>query len=231
MRFAAVGAIAGILAISGSASAQEDSGASSELRKIKDRLASMKITLDFQNAKLEDVISYFQEYSGLNFHLDAEVAKEGQEQARVNIKLKDVSLKTALKLVLNPRDLGCVYRDGVLLITTKARLGGMTVTRVYDVRDLLFRIRDFAGPRVELTTPGGAGAALAGASFTVEEEPKSEITEDFITELIRTNTGDKSWEDASATSVSLVNGLLVISQSKPVHEEIRHLLDLLRQFK
>ncbi|HEY3227423.1 MAG TPA: hypothetical protein VGK61_10575 [Planctomycetota bacterium] len=224
-------ALAGLLALCGSASAQEDSGASQEIRKVKDRLASMRITLDFQNAKLEDVIAYFQEYSGLNFHLDAEVAKAGEEPARVTIKLKDVSLKTALKLVLNPRDLGCVYRDGVLLITSKARLGGMTVTRVYDVRDLLFRIRDFPGPRVELVAPGGAGAALAGASFTIEEEPKSAITEDFLADLIKTNTGDKSWEDAGATSVSQVNGLLVISQSKPVHEEIRRLLDLLRQFK
>ncbi len=218
-----------VAAIGGTALAQETGP--DPVKKIKDQIASIKITLDFTNAKLEEVIAYFQEYSGLNFHLDSDArAKEG-EDSKVTIKLKDVTLKTALKLILNPRDLACVYRDGVLLIASKAKLGSLTVTRVYDVRDLLFRLRDFAGPRVELTVPGGAGAALAGASFTLEEEPKGELTEEFLTDLIKTNTGERSWDDSSATSISQINGLLVISQSKPVHEEIRRLLDLLRQFK
>jgi len=222
-------AAAAIAMIGGTALAQE-SGAD-PVKRLRDKLATMKISLDFNNAKLDEVIAYFQEYSGLNFHLDPDARSKDGEESRVTLKLKDVTLRTALKLVLNPRDLGCVYRDGVIVIATKAKLGSQTVTRVYDVRDLLFRLRDFAGPRVELTVPGGAGAALAGASFTLEEEPKGEITEEFLTDLIKTNTGERSWDDNSAASITQFNGLLVISQSKPVHEEIRRLLDLLRQFK
>lgn len=222
-------AAAVIAAFGGSVAAQDSSGADS-VKRVKDRIASIRITLDFTNARLDEVIAYFQEYSGLNFHLDPDARKEGDDD-KVTIKVKDVSLKTALKLVLNPRELGCVYQDGVLVIKSKAKLGAQTVTRVYDVRDLVFRLRDFAGPRVELTVPGGAGAALAGASFTLEEEPKGELTEEFLQDLIKTNTGERSWDDSSAVSISQVNGLLVISQSKPVHEEIRRLLDLLRQFK
>ena len=216
--------------LAGTASAQEDSRGALEVQRVRDKLATMKIDLDFTNAKLEDVVAYLQEYSGLNFHLDADARKDGEAESRITLKLKQVTIKSALKLVLNPRDLGCVYRDGVILITTKAKLGNQTVTRVYDVRDLLFRIRDFAGPRVELTVPGGGGA-LAGATFTLEEEPESQITEDFLLELIKSNTGERSWDENSAASISQVNGLLVISQSKPVHEEIRNLLNLLRQFK
>jgi hypothetical protein len=203
------------------------------VQTLRDKLASIKLpSLDFNNAKLDEVIAYFQEYSGLNFHLDPDArAKEGEDGGRITLRLKDVTLKTALKLLLNPRDLGAVYRDGVIVIAPKAKLGSLTVTRVYDVRDLLFRLRDFAGPRVELSVPGGAGAALAGASFTLEEEPKGEITEEFLADLIKTNTGDRSWDDSTAATISQINGLLVISQSKPVHEEIRRLLDLLRQFK
>ncbi|HZN61386.1 MAG TPA: hypothetical protein VFC90_03175 [Planctomycetota bacterium] len=222
-------AAAAIAMIGGTALAQE-SGAD-PVKRLRDKLATMKISLDFNNAKLDEVIAYFQEYSGLNFHLDPDARSKDGEESKVTLKLKDVTLRTALKLVLNPRDLGCVYRDGVIVIATKAKLGSQTVTRVYDVRDLLFRLRDFAGPRVELTVPGGAGAALAGASFTLEEEPKGEITEEFLTDLIKTNTGERSWDDNSAASITQFNGLLVISQSKPVHEEIRRLLDLLRQFK
>jgi hypothetical protein len=227
MRLLAGFLAAGLMAVG--AAAQEDS--SDPARRVRDRLASMRIDLDFTNARLDEVIAYFQEFSGLNFHLDADSrVKEGEEGNKVTIKLKGVTLRTALKLVLGPRDLGAVYREGVIVIQSKAKLGNQTVTRVYDVRDLVFRLRDFAGPRVELTVPG-SGAALAGASFILEEEPKGELTEEFLSELIKTNTGERSWEDNSAASISQINGLLVISQSKPVHEEIRRLLDLLRQFK
>lgn len=212
------------------AAAQE--GSSDPVGKVRERISTMRITIDFNNTRLEEVVAYLQEYTGLNFHLDADArAKEGEDAAKVTLKLKDVTVKTALKLILNPRDLGCIYRDGVILVASKARLGGETVTRVYDARDLLFRLRDFAGPRVELAVPGGAGGALAGASFAIDEEPKGELTEEFLTDLIKSNTGSKTWDENSAASISQINGLLVISQSKPVHEEIRHLLDLLRQFK
>ena len=40
------------------------------------------------------------------------------------------------------------------------------------------------------------------------------------------------WDDSFTTSIDLMKtGLLVVSQSKAVHEEIRRLLDQLRQFK
>lgn len=228
MRHAAAILAAGLLAVGAQA---QDSG-SDPAQRVRDRLASMKIDIDFTNAKLEEVIAYFQEYSGLNFHLDADVRpKEGEDANRVTIKLKGVTMKTALKLILGPRELGAIYRDGVILIQPKSKLGSQTVTRIYEVRDLTLRLRDFAGPRVELTVPGGAGAAIAGATFMIEEEPKGEITEDFLVDLIKTNTGERSWDDNAGASITQVSGLLVISQSKSVHDEIRRLLDLLRQFK
>ncbi len=216
-----------ILAIGVRASAQED-GAET-VRRLRDKLAATKITLDFTNAKLDEVVAYVQEFSGLNFHIDEAARAKDDASDRITIKLKDVSLRAALRLVLHPRDLRCVYRNGVIVVTTKARLGSQTITRVYEARDLMLALQDFQGPRVELTAPGGAGQGLAGATFILED-PRVTLDKDFLTELIKTTTGENSWEDG-ANSIVEINGLIVISQSRQVHEEIQRFLDRLRMFK
>ena len=68
-----------------------------------------------------------------------------------------------------------------------------------------------------------------GATFTIDE-PHTIISEDFLVEMIKLNTGDRSWDENQTTSVSLTRGLLLVSQSRRVHEEIRQLINLLRQF-
>ena len=225
MRHIAAGLIAVVLASAGPAFAQERGTDSA--RVVRERLASLRLSIDFTNAKLEEAIAYFQEFSGLNFHLDASArAKDGEDVVRVTMKLKDVSMKTALKLILNPRDLGCVYRDGVIVVAAKSRLGSETVTRVYDIRDVLSTLQDFPGPKFELDkkNPG-----LEFAPF-LSDDPKATFTEESIMDLVKTSTGERTWEDAQA-SISQVNGLLIVAQSKTVHEEVRRLLDLLRQYK
>jgi hypothetical protein len=182
------------------------------------RLASV----DFKNATLDDVVSYFRECSGLNFHLDSAA---WANDARVTLRLKDVPLMTALKLVLKPRDLECVIRDGVIVIAPRA--GSQTVTRVYDTRDLMLGLEDFPGPRMELRTPGmGLGM---GCYFIPIEEPRVNGSADFLADLVKANTGGARWE--SETSITMVNGLMVVTQSQAVHEEIQVLLNLLRPYK
>jgi hypothetical protein len=99
---------------------------------------------------------------------------------------------------------------------------------VYEARDLMLGIKDFAGPRMELRPPGDHG--LIGCVFLLPDEPEVLLGSEILLDLLKANTGGASWDDGSA-SISEVNGLLIVSQSKAVHEEIRTLLDLLRQYK
>ena len=203
----------------GAARAQEDGV--DPARRTREKLGSLRLDVDFSNAKVADVIAYFREYSGLNFHLDADVKDDA-----VTMKLKNVTLRTALKLVLGPRDLGCVYRGGVLLITPKAKLDTQAVTRIYDVRDLQFQLQDFPGPKFELGEKPGLDP---GIIFT--DEPKVTFTEDVIVDLIKTNVGSRGWDESPGVSITLANGLLVVSQTPAIHEEVRGFLDRLRQYK
>ncbi len=214
--------------------AQEGGSEAVDQRKaeVVNKLNSMRISVDFNNTSLEEAISFLRDFSGLNIIVDAEVyQKQAEDQLKITLKVKDLLLKSVLKLMLSARDLTAMYKEGVLLVVPKGKIDKSVTLQLYDVRDLLVKIQDFPGPKVELVSPQkGGGGPLTGATFTLEE-PRSTITEEFITDMVKQNTGDKSWDENPNASITLTNGVLVVSQSKRVHEEIKRFVNLLRQFK
>jgi len=224
-------AILGILALP--ALAQEGTSETDPRKQeVLNKLNTMRVTVDFSNSTLEEAISYLRDFTNLNIIVDAEVYKnQSEDQLKVTLKVKDLLLKSVLKLMLNSRELTAMYKEGVVLIVPKGKIDKAVTLQLYDVRDLLVKIQDFAGPKVELVSPSkGGGGPLTGATFTLEE-PRSTITEEFITEMVKQNTGDKSWDENPNASINLTNGVMVVSQSKRVHEEIKRFINLLRQFK
>jgi type II secretory pathway component GspD/PulD (secretin) len=199
---------------------------------VLNKLNTLRLSVDFDGTPLEDAVNFLREFSSINIVIDAEVStKLSGDQSKVTLKVKDLTLKSVLKLMLSTRDLSAVYKEGVVLVVPKGRLDKAVSLQIYDVRDLLVKLQDFPGPKVELVSPSaGAGGPLTGATFSLEE-PKSTITEEFITEMVKQNTGDRTWDENPNASITLANGMLLVSQSRRVHEEVRRLLGLLRQFK
>jgi type II secretory pathway component GspD/PulD (secretin) len=210
--------------------AQESNEVDPRKAEVVSKLNTMRVSVDFKDQTLDEALSFLRDFSGLNLVVDAEVAQKNPD-LKITLRVKDLLLKSCLKLMLSGPNLTATYKDGVILVVPKDRVDKVVVLQIYDVNDLLVKIQDFVGPRVELVSPqaGGAGP-LTGATFTLDE-PKSTITEEFITEMIKSNTGDKTWDENPNASINLTNGRLIVSQSKRVHEEIRHLINLLRQFK
>jgi type II secretory pathway component GspD/PulD (secretin) len=230
MRTKLVMAILAGACMAGVAAAQEE--VDPRKQEILNKLNSQRISVDFKDIALDEAMNFVRDFTGINIFIDPDVhTKLSEDQLKVNLKVKDLLLKSALKLILQAKELSATYKDGVLIIQPKEKQSASLVTRIYDVRDLLLKIQDFPGPKVELSSPSSGGGALTGASFQLDEEPKTTITEDFMTELIKTNTGDKSWEDNPNASITLANGLLIVTQSRKVHEEVDRMLNLLRQFK
>jgi len=231
MKTITTAAFLGILALPAWA---QEGGNESDPRKqeVLNKLNTMRITVDFANVTLEEAVGYLRDFSGLNIVVDADVYKnQSEDQLKVTLKVKDLLLKSVLKLMLNSRELTAMYKEGVVLVIPKGKIDKAVTLQLYDVRDLLVKIQDFAGPKVELVSPSkGGGGPLTGATFTLEE-PRSTITEEFITEMVKQNTGDKSWDENPNASITLTNGVMVVSQSKRVHEEIKRFINLLRQFK
>jgi len=216
------------------AAAQEGGTETTDPRKaeVVNKLNTMRVSVDFNNQTMEEAISFLRDFTGINIVIDAEVYKsQSEDQLKVTLKVKDLLLKSVLKLMLSSRELTAMYKEGVVLVVPKGKIDKAVTLQLYDVRDLLVKIQDFAGPKVELVSPQkGGGGPLTGATFTLEE-PRSTITEEFITDMVKQNTGDKSWDENPNASITLTNGVLVVSQSKRVHEEVKRFINLLRQFK
>lgn len=97
------------------------------------------VSIDFTATPIVDVVDYFHHELGVNVVLD----KKGFELAQVELKtpvtiyLKDVTIRTALELILWPLQLAAVPRDGVLLFTDSTETAQFLTTRVYSIPDLL----------------------------------------------------------------------------------------------
>jgi hypothetical protein len=185
---------------------------SESVQKIKQALRAPLHSngLEFSEQPLADVVNQLQEEYQIPIKLDKPaldaIGIRADEPATISVN--NVSLKAALRLMLKSLQLTYVIQDEVLIITTPDEADKMLVTCVYDVRDLAA-----ANKQPE---PKGASARadynpLIGA----------------ITECIAKDTWHENGGGDAAIR-PLQPGLLVISQTAAVHEEICELLAAIR---
>ena len=184
------------------------------------KLNNIKVTLDFQNTPLDQVVDYLREISGLNIFVDSKVR---DKNIVVSLKVTEISLRSIFSLMLKPQGCGVMFRDGVLQLMLKEDIADKTMRmEIYDCRDILYPIQQFPGIDLDLST-------ISGVIATPAEDPVG--GEMPIEELVRAHTGGRSWEENSKASIKMQNGLLVIKNTPEVHQQVRRLLDLLRANK
>jgi hypothetical protein len=195
--------------------------------EILSKLANMKISVDFTDAALPDVLDFIRSFSGIDFVMDLKVRERlGDEQMKVSLKVNDLPLRSTLRILLAGKGLTAVYREGVLVIVPKEEADKDVVLRIYDVRDLMMKIEDHPGPVIELRPPqAGTGGIIINLG---EEKPPP--SPEFMVDMIKRNCGGATWDNPNA-SISLNGGLLMVSQSPKVHLEVVLMIDKLRQYK
>ena len=189
-------------------------------------LDSTRVSVDYKDAPLEDVIAFLREQTGLNFHLGPD-----HSDARVTLVLRDVSARTVLKFALRPHDLSAAWRDGAVVIESRESTGGKTVMRMYDVRALEFGYRQFSNTD---TIDSFCGTCIAAAGVRLMDDGIVEFGRSaagFLLDLVTIQTGGSSWDEDSRTSITLSNGRLVVTQAPAVHLEITKLLKNLEQYR
>ncbi len=111
-----------------------------------ERRLKTPVLLKYQDTPLSEVVAGLSELAGINIHLDPRgLSQEGIESSTpVTISLsKEISLKSALNLILEPLHLSYVIKDEVLKITSEQLRDGETYSKVYNVSDLVIPIPNF----------------------------------------------------------------------------------------
>ncbi|MDP6764375.1 MAG: hypothetical protein QF903_12225 [Planctomycetota bacterium] len=121
-----------------------------------------------------------------------------------------------------------IRHDAVLLTTTEKALG-KPVVQHHDVRDLVFGLTDFMGPRIdrirlldEMEDEDGGGP-FGG----IGERPEMINIDDLAT-MIQENVGVGTWDDGA--SIESYEGHIIIVHTPAVQTEVRQFLEDLRRF-
>jgi len=164
--------------------------------------------MEFIDTPLADVVAYLKDYHHIEIQLDKKALDDSgvATDTPVTKNLKDVTLKSALRVMLRELNLTYVTQDGVLLITTPEEAESRLTTKVYPVEDLVL-------------VPG---------------ESKDEVLADFdsLIEVITSTVGPTTWDEVGGPgSVQpFPNKLaIILSQTEEVHEEVEDLLRMLRR--
>lgn len=163
--------------------------------------------LDFFDQPLSDVIEYLKQKHGIEIQVDHGALKIAgvAADAPVSQSLREVTLESALGLVLGELGLTSVVRDEVLLITSSAAAKSMVETRVYPVYDLVM-------------IPAGQLPPVDGLDYDSLIAVLSEVA---------------AAEDAASNPLRVYRpaGALIVTRSLPAHRRIERLLADLRRTK
>lgn len=156
--------------------------------------------LDFVETPLKDVMTQLQEDYAIPIQIDVAALEENgmNLDSQVTVNIHNVSLQSALRLMLKHLNLTTIYQDECLMITTNDAAEKRTELCVYDVHDV---VGDDANELRELTTT--------------------------ITDCVATDTWSENGGGTANIRI-VRPALLVISQSQATHDEIRRLLTAIR---
>jgi general secretion pathway protein D len=111
-----------------------------------ERRLKTPVMLRYEDTPLTEVMEGLSQLTGVNIHLDPRgLTQEGvNTDTPVTINLsKEIQLKSALNLILEPLHLTYVVTDEVLKITSEQLRDGELLTKPYNVADLVIPIPNF----------------------------------------------------------------------------------------
>jgi len=159
-------------------------------------------SIDMVDMPLEEVAAYLMDAHYIQILLDTQALEDvgASADTPVTMHVKNITLASALELMLQAHDLTWLVQHGVLLITSNDRASEQVSTRMYPVGDLLTKNGEKAFDYAPLVN------------------------------VLTTTIAPTSWHEVGGSgSVVPYNGVLVIAQTEQVHQQAEQLLMGLRR--
>ncbi len=197
-------------------------------------LKTRKVTLNFPDTPLSDVIQFLQDITGLNITVASSI---DAEDITISLTLRDIRLEDALNIILEQAGLAKTFSNETLLITEPEEAVGEVYLDILDVQDILSRTQDFPGPTIQVSGDtggggGGGGGGAAGAGTLVfddeEEGLETGIDADKLIELLEGALPETAF-DPEGSSLEIHRGQLLLNSTREVHREVTRILDNLRK--
>jgi beta-lactamase regulating signal transducer with metallopeptidase domain len=201
--------------------------------------------VNLEGMPLADVIEFLRDTGGVNIFVNWKALEAAgiDRKEPVTARMRNVRFSKALQVVLESASsqaahIGYSADDGVVTVSTADDLAKNTLTRVYDIRDLLVMTPDFI-----------PGEGLLGLSPTTKpseprpDQPGDKRDEELrktraalvndVVQLITETVATDTWKDngGSTGSVRELSGQLIVTQTPENHLELVRLLEQLRETK
>jgi len=224
------------LKVSPAKGADEEATADDEaaFKEALEKLEKSKISVEYKDASLREILADLQKISGVNLLLDPRVEKL-REDTSVTMKLNDTKPISVLRNLLKMLDLAAVNGDDALIVTLPSQ--EEPVTLIYDVHSIT-EVRDFPYPGKRLLK--GLESKPFNHYFIDdddddnddddEEDPEPEFSSDELIKLLEESTPNGRWDDGPYSMV-YVNGLLIVTQRADVQIQVANIIMALKTRK
>ncbi|HYE62529.1 MAG TPA: hypothetical protein VD997_11095 [Phycisphaerales bacterium] len=223
-----------------------------ENRRVLATLQTKRIPANFTENPLSAVFTYIEQVANVNMDVDwPQLETKGIDaETPVTLKLTNVSIETVLdriveKVSQDPTS-GAAWaiQNGVLTISSREQINKNKVLSIYDIRDLLIEVPDYANaPEFDLQTvlqnQGGRGGGGGGQSpfrdNNQQPPPRrtlQERTQDIV-DIITTNVDTTGWQanGGDVGAIQELQGSLIITNTPANHRAVQGLLRKLRDVR
>ncbi|MGE3166409.1 MAG: hypothetical protein AB7O52_16010 [Planctomycetota bacterium] len=202
-----------------------------EVQQIRNVLETQTVSFDFSGeTTLGDAIAFLREYTGLNITVDPEI---DTVERKVKLRLSDTKLREALDLLLSNVGLAYAFQENTLYITEKDKAFGNLIFDVYNVTDVLNKIKNFPGPSIRVKSPDdvddSGGANPFGGFSDSESDEETQLDPEGLVDLIKKSTGGDELWDASNSTIEPHNASILITATRELHLATKEFLDDFRK--
>jgi len=171
------------------------------IKELRNKL-EQKVSFDFSDTALPEMVQFLQQLTGATIVLDSKAMTA--DPPSLTLKMNDMKLGQALDWITKQVGMTYALRDDAIFISTPELIGGDTLLKLYDVTDVTLVVRDFKGDLSSLRQRiGNTGTGNTGASEELDwgsgEDQTGNGQEDAIfsptalVELIKKTVAPGTW--------------------------------------